>query len=182
MNKTNTISDEAVKKATGRTWEQWFDLLKSLDAKNLPHKEIARALNQDYHVDGWWAQSITVHFEKAIGRRVHGQIGEGNFQTSASKTLPGDLDQVLRTWIGAVGRASGFDGLAFDGEPKVSKTEDWRYWRVDLKDGTKVTAVIGRKGSNKTTLTIDHEKLPDSASVERWKEFWKGYLGQLKEP
>ena len=38
---------------------------------------------------GWWAQTAAVAYEQQIGRRVPGQLGDGTFQVSVSKTVPG---------------------------------------------------------------------------------------------
>ena len=38
------ISEAAVRKATGKSWDEWFDLLDSEGADALPHKQIARLL------------------------------------------------------------------------------------------------------------------------------------------
>lgn len=40
----NKISTEAVKKATGKSWDEWIKLLDKLDADKLTHKEIAKML------------------------------------------------------------------------------------------------------------------------------------------
>ena len=36
------MSDEAIRRRTGRGWEEWFDLLDEWGAAERPHKEIAR--------------------------------------------------------------------------------------------------------------------------------------------
>ena len=38
------ISDAAVRKATGKSWDEWFAVLDSEGADALPHKQIARLL------------------------------------------------------------------------------------------------------------------------------------------
>lgn len=181
MEKSHTISEQAVKNATGKSWAEWFEVLAKCKADQMPHKEIARKLQDVHGVDGWWAQSITVQYEKAIGRRVDGQVAKGNFQTSSSKTLDGDIDTVLDLWQKVVGKATEFNGVALSGKSKVSKSDNWRYWKVDLQDGTKISVVIGSKADNKSTLAVNHEKIPNSESAEKWKTFWKEYLKQLQK-
>ena len=48
--------------------------------------QIARWLNEVHQVDGWWAQSITVGYERARGMRAVYQKADG-FAASASKTV-----------------------------------------------------------------------------------------------
>src|SRR5699024_12560503 len=68
----NNISNEAVKYATGKEWDEWFSLLDEKDAEKLSHKEIADLLLCGGYIEkgnGWWAQSVTVAYEYAKGRR-----------------------------------------------------------------------------------------------------------------
>jgi len=177
--KSQTISDEALQKATSKSWKEWFALLKKIKAGELSHKEIARKLADEYGVDGWWAQSITVEFERSIGRREVGQTCEGDYQTAASKTLVGDMDHALRIWQKHIGTRKDFDKVKFAGAPSVSKTDKWRYWRVSLSDGSKVTVVIGQKAGDKTSLAVNHDNLSDKKAVDRWKLYWKNFLQKL---
>ncbi|MGH6891618.1 MAG: DUF4287 domain-containing protein [Dongiaceae bacterium] len=175
---SQTASDQAVTKATGRPWKEWFALLKKAKADKLSHKEIARKLSHEHGVNGWWAQSITVEFERFIGRRELGQTSAGDYQTATSKTLAGSIDDALKVWQRHVGKRTDFNGVPFANEPKVSKTEKWRYWRVNLEDGSKLTVTIGSKPDGKTLLAINHDKLPDKRAGSRWKAYWKGFLNE----
>jgi hypothetical protein len=177
--KSPTISNESVQKATGKSWEEWFNVLQEKEAQALGHKEIATLLHEAYGVDGWWAQGITVEFERTIGRREVGQTSAGDYQTAASRTISGTLDDALESWKKLVGEARDFNGVAFSGEPTTSQTDNWRYWHVPLADGSKVAAVIGNKGSGKALLAVNHEKLSDKDAVDRWKSFWKEFLQDL---
>lgn len=178
--KSQTISSKSVEKATGKSWDVWFTLLEKMKARDMTHKDIARKLGDEYGVDGWWAQNITVEFERMIGRREIGQTRDSNYQTGASKTLGGTMDDVLKAWQKLVGNARDFNGVTFSAEPGITKTDRWRYWRVNLTDGTKITVAISNKGSGKSHLAISHEKLPDAEAFERWKLYWKDYLCGLK--
>lgn len=44
-------------------------MLDAAGARDWPHKQIAEHLVAAHGVDGWWAQSITVGYEQATGRR-----------------------------------------------------------------------------------------------------------------
>ena len=88
------ISDERLLEATGRTRKQWFKALDKAGAQDWDHKRIARWLGGKHEVDGWWAQSVTVDYEYARGKRIHGQRADGSFETTASKSLrlpPGEI-------------------------------------------------------------------------------------------
>jgi hypothetical protein len=171
--KSRTISSEAIKKATGKSWQEWLTVLHQMKAGELSHKAIARKLYDEYKIAGWWAQGITVEFERAIGRRGIGQTCDGDYQASASKTVTGTMDQALKAWKKCVSDARDFNGVAFANRSRTSKTDRWRYWRVDLADQTKVTIVIGDKGAGKAHLAVNHEKLPNKKAVDLWKAYWK---------
>lgn len=177
--KKESLTDEAVKKATGKGWEKWFTILNQEKAAKFEHKEIAKLLSGKYEVDGWWAQSITVEYERHLGKRQVGQVKDGTFQTAVSKTLPGNLDQVLKKWLDKVRDVKEFNSIPLAGKPVISKTEKWRYWRVDLRDGSRVTITVGTKTADKTILTFSTEKLKDQDAIEHWKAYWKDYLKKL---
>ena len=54
-------------KGTGKGWDDWFRVLDGWDATSRSHTEIARYVNGEHGVDGWWAQSVTVGYERARG-------------------------------------------------------------------------------------------------------------------
>ena len=113
------ISEEAVRKATGKSWEDWFAVLNAIKAAELSHPAIAGKLYDDYGVEGWWAQMIAVEFERSIGRRETGQRCDGTYAASSSKTLQGGMDAVLEWWQALAGPAQDFNGVAFSAEPGV---------------------------------------------------------------
>lgn len=174
------ISDEAVKAATGKTWAEWVALLDSAGARNMPHKEIAQWLYDSGHLTlPWWGQMVTVGYEQRIGRREAGQRCDGEFTAGASKTLSGTLDSVLETWQARVKGVGDFNGVPLEGPPRVSSSDKWRYWRVNLADGTQVSVNIGLKSEGKIGLAVDHAKLADKDAADSWKAFWKSFLAGL---
>jgi hypothetical protein len=176
--KLQMFSDAAYRKATGRTWPQWRRVLRAMGAADLPHAEIAQRLVREHGVPGWWAQSITVAFERAIGRRQIGEVA-GGFAASASRTLAGSKDKALLAWQTLVGRRRAFNGVAFAKPPVVRRTPKWRYWRATLADGSRVVVGIGAKAGGKAVLGLSHEKLPDARAARRWKIFWQSFLQEL---
>jgi len=174
------MGDAAVIKATGKAWDAWFAILEERGARSLPHADIARLLHDRYGVPGWWSQNVTVAYEKEIGRRETGQGCDGEFTASVSKTLHGALDEVFDHWLARLDGEDGLDGVLFAAEPAVSCTEKWRYWRVLLADGSKVTANVSAKaGGESCVLGIEHDKLAGRSEAIRWKSFWKAYLSGL---
>ena len=180
------MDDAAVTKATGKALGDWFAVLDERGARALPHIDIARILRDEHAVPGWWSQMVTVEYERHIGRRETGQSQGGDYTASRSRTLPGAPDEVLARWLERLRADAAFDGVPFGGEPAVSRTEKWRYWRVKLADGSKVTVTVTAKagkagggGGAASLLGVGHEKLGTKADAERWKAFWSSYVRDL---
>lgn len=176
---SQTISTDAIAKATGISWPDWLGWLNSIQAEQLSHKEIAEKIHQRGDTSGWWAQTVTVAYEQHIGRRVPGQDCDGHFQVAVSKTLPGTLDDALARWVKHLAGVDTLSDIPISRGPDTSETEKWRYWRCGLADGSRVTVHIRQKTPDKAALGIQHEKLESPEQVEHWREFWKGQVKVL---
>lgn len=172
------MADAAVAAATGRDWAGWQAHLDERGASAMPHAEIARMLRSD-GVPHWWSQMVTVGYERMIGRRAMGQTCAGTFAANVSKTYPGDMDAALAAWQALVGDRVDFTGAVTGEEPRVTQSEKWRYWRVDLDNGSKVTVHFSDKPGGKTAIGVNHEKLADAAAVDAAKVFWKDLFADL---
>jgi hypothetical protein len=174
------VDDVKVLAATGKTLGDWCMILDERGARDLPHKDIARLLQTDYGVPGWWSQSVTVEYEKRIGRRETGQRQSGEYEAAVTRTLPVTVDAALDSWQARLpepGPGGAFDGVAFSGEPSTSRTQKRRYWRVGLADGSRVTVDFSTKPDGKgAQVAVQHGKLAGRHDVDRWKAFWRAYL------
>ncbi len=178
---TQSTSDEAVYKATGKLYDEWYSILEQKKASKLSHKEIAALLVEEYDVSFWWAQTITVEYERLIGRREVGQSCEGDFQAGGSKTIAGSMNGVYKEWQQFVAGKDKLNDVPFKDEPTLSETEKWRYWRVLLADNSKVNVHIHQKAANKVQIAVNHEQLNNTDAVAQWKIFWKGYFKEFAD-
>jgi hypothetical protein len=176
------MEEARVISATGKAPAEWFASLDAHGARELPHKEIARILREDCGVPSWWSQMITVEYEKHIGRRETGQRG-GTYTSTTSRTMPGTMDEVFERWLALLAAApeqGASDGVPWAAEPGVSRKEKWRYWRVALADGSKVTVTISDKpGGDGSILAATSNKLACKDDAARWKAYWKAFLAGL---
>ena len=174
------MDDSKAIAATGKAYGDWFEILDERGARDLPHKDIARLLQGDYRVPSWWSQSVTVEYERHIGRRETGQRQSGEFEAAVTRTLPATMDEALDGWLARLpaGTADdGFDGVAFADEPSTSRTEKRRYWRVGLDDGSRVAVYFSaRPGGKGAQIAVRHGQLAGRPDLDRWKAFWKAYL------
>jgi hypothetical protein len=173
---TLTMSDEAIRRRTGRGWEEWFDLLDQWDAAERAHKEIARWLREQHGVDGWGAQSVTVSYERARGLRAVGQRPEG-FSITASKTVAVPLDRLYDAFVDESLRARWLP----DGELRERTATKPKLARFNWGDGrTRVVVGFDSKGDAKSTVALEHARLHDATEAERMKAFWRERLSGLK--
>lgn len=166
-------SVDSVRSGTGRSYEQWYELLDNAGARDLSHQEIARWIAAQGVDSGWWCQSITGSYERHIGRRVEGQTCTGDFKTSTSRTLDATLDEVLQRWCTTVDGQTEFNGVPVAEKPSVAATGRWRYWRAKLADGGRVTVSITSAPSGRTSFGLSHDKLAGADEVELWKTYWR---------
>ena len=101
---TLSMSDEAIRRRTGRGWEEWFDLLDEWGAADQPHKEIARWVGDEHAIKGWDAQAVTVNYERARKLRAVGEHADG-FTITASKTVAVPVERLYEAFVD--GRCAG---------------------------------------------------------------------------
>jgi uncharacterized protein YndB with AHSA1/START domain len=171
-----TMSDEAIRRRTGRGWEEWFDVLDEWGAAERPHKEIARWLCEEHEVDGWDAQSVTVSYERARGLRAVGEHADG-FAISASRTVAVPVEQLYEALVDESVRERWLPA----GELRERTASRPKSARFDWGGGeTRVIVGFTAKGEAKSTVALQHERLANGDEAERMKAFWRERLAALK--
>lgn len=176
---TRAISTEAIEQGTARSWQEWSAFLDAIGAEKLSHQEIAEHIAATGDASDWWAQSIAVAYEQKIGRRAPGQRKDGTWTANASRTIPGTMDEALVAWTALTGNRKEFDGVAVERGPETSVSEDFRYWRCGLADGSRVAMSFHEKDGGRATIGLGHERLASAEAAERWRAYWKGLLAKL---
>lgn len=191
------ISDDAVRKATGRSWAEWVVELDAAGAAALTHPAIARLLLDSYRLDNaWWRQSVTVGYEYAKGRRQLGQVADGRYQVGVSRTLP-IAPQALWTlllspaglaiWLGEVTNFEPLKGHAYVtaggivGEVRtVAAGKRLRLTYQPRPSGSpSILQVSLEPASGRTTLRFDQERLASASERETMRTHWKEVVGRL---
>ena len=172
-----TMSDEAIRRRTGRGWEEWFDLLDTWGAADRTHTEIARWVAEEHSTKGWDAQSVTVSYERASGRRAVGEHADG-FSITVSKTVAVPVDRLYEAFVAGSVRERWLP----DGDLRERTTLKPRSARFDWGDGdTRVNVGFEAKGEEKSTAALAHERLADADEASRVKAFWRERFATLKE-
>ena len=170
------VSDEAVKKATGRDWPAWCAALDKERASRLTHAEIATLVHRKFKVRPWWSQMVTVGYEQLRGlRELHQKAG--GFEISRSRTIAAPIDRVYRAWQSPSIRRRWLT------HPDVSfstahANKSLRFVWVDGK--TRAQAEFLDKGS-KTAVTVTHSKLTDGKAAAKMKKYWSAQLDKLAD-
>jgi hypothetical protein len=161
------ISDAAVQKATGHDWAEWLKLLDQAGAKKMSHQEIV-AVAAQHGAGRWWQQMVTVTYEQKRGlREVHQQ--SGGFTANVSRTIAAPVADVYDAW------SKWIRGQ----KAKVRTSTVNKSSRITWHDGTNVEAGFYDKGENKSTIAVQHSKLPDAKSVSKQKQFWSDVIATL---
>jgi uncharacterized protein YndB with AHSA1/START domain len=167
-----------LQKNTGKGWREWFRILDAWGAKERKHGEIVSHLLDEYGVPGWWAQAITIGYERSRGLRVKHQTLTGFFQVSVSKTFPIGVGRLFKAFTETSRRNKWLER----GMLKVRTTQKDRTARFDFRNGSsRVVAFFDPKDRTKTTVTVQHEKLPDAGAVEDVRAMWKERLARLAD-
>ena len=172
-----TLSDEVIRRRTGRGWEEWFDLLDGWGAAERPHPEIARWLREEQGIDGWNAQSVTVSYERARGLRAVGERPSG-FSVTAQKTVAVPVGRLYEAFVDPSLRERWLP----DGELRERTATKPKSARFDWGDGdTRVIVGFVAQHEQKSTVALEHERLPDAGEADRMKAFWRARVATLKE-
>jgi hypothetical protein len=173
----NKISNEEVKKSTGKIWSDWFALLNKAGAKKMEHKDIAQLLYNKYGLSRWWSQMVTVIYEQDIKGRKKNSKPEG-FQISKSKTLSYSASKVFSVIQYAALRKSWLKDPDFS-ITKSMKNKSIRGKWIDGK--TKVEFQFYPMEKAKTQLVVQHSKISSSKEAEKLKKYWERNLSFLKK-
>jgi hypothetical protein len=170
------VPDERVAEATGRGYEPWFAVLDDWGAPKRTHTEMARWLREEHEVDGWWAQAITVGYERARGLRAPGEKADG-FAATASKTVGVPVARLYDAFEDEALRERWLPGA----DMRTRTATKPRSARYDWEDGT-TRLIVGfeAKGEAKSLVALSHERLPDSETAGEMKTWWRERLAELK--
>ena len=197
------MSDAAVRSKTGRGWDEWLTLIDAWGGVDRTHPEIAAWLMSEHNVDGWWAQSVTVGYERARGKRAMGQLVDG-FSANASKTVNVDVERLFEAVADGRRRVRWLPGAPFSvstATPHKSVRGAWTDETTAISAdratalsaggtskgaskgsgrGSRVSIELSSKGAGKSQLQVQHTRLRDAAASEALKSFWRERLAELK--
>ncbi len=170
------MSDDAVEAKTNRTWREWVRVLDGVDAASWPHPEIAKHLLEVHGLGSWWAQMVTVGYERIRGLRQKNQRREGTFDVNKSKTLPVAITTLFRAFrqhLGGVGLG--------DLKISVRKATPSKSLRLSAGPGRPIAVHFWEKGARKSQVQIQHQKLSSVEEADRVRALWTSFLESLAQ-
>ena len=170
------FSDAAVKKQTGCTWDKWVFALDYAGAHEWSHRAIAEHVQRTYKVRDWWAQMVTVGYERIKGLRAIGQRRSGGFEATKSKSIAAPPATVFRAFADARARRRWLPAA----KVVVRKATPHRSVRMTWEDGTSVEIWLTKKGAGKTTAQVQHRKLTSRADADARRRYWTERLEALR--
>ena len=173
IEKSGSISSEAVKSRTGNSWDEWFRILDDAGAAKMSHKEIVRVVAAQGDVSAWWQQSVTIAYEQSRGLREKHEKPEG-YEISKSKTILAKSDELFKALVDELRRSEwlGEEGI------EIRTTRPPESVRLNWPGGSAVEVRLYEKGE-KTQVVVQHSKLADSDTAARMKQYWNEKLEKL---
>jgi hypothetical protein len=176
MQETND-SDETVRARTGRSSAEWFALLDHWGARNRKHADIAKWLTAEHSVTGWWAQSITVAYERARGMRAPLQQPHGLFAVSSSKTVRVPVERLFGAFMDPALRQQWLPGQSL----QVTTVQPTKSIRAKWGDGTRLAIGFYPRRDSKSQVALQHDRLSDASAAQETKAFWTERMAALKK-
>lgn len=164
------MADDALQAKTGKSWAAWRDALDEAGARDLDHTAIASLIGERWpEIGAWWAQTVTVGYERIAGKRAVGEMPGGTFAAGKSKTVKRPLEALYRAF-----RDADWMRLA-----EVSTDRPGVVLRAGLPDGSRFAAYFTEKGPDKSSVSVQHTKLETAEDREAWKVIWGERLNTL---
>lgn len=171
------LDDQAIREATGRGWEEWRALIDAWPGNRDGHAAIAAHLEAEHGVHGWWAQSVTVGYERITGRRLRHQRADGTFTAGVSRTVAVDVAALREMLLDEADREHLFPGHATELRSRPTS----KSLRVAIGGGVALFS-FDTRADGRVKVTVAHERLASADEVTQWKSYWADWLEALHEP
>ena len=169
------MRDEKIAAQTGRTWQEWVRVLDTDNAAAMPHRDIAALVHGKYRVRDWWAQTVTVGYERLKGLRERGQRRGGAYEANKSRTYNVAVKTLFDAWADGTRRRRWLDDNVV-----VRTATSPKSMRLQFPDGTIVAVGFMAKGDAKSAVAVQHTKLRDRAASDEARKYWTERLTALE--
>jgi hypothetical protein len=169
------VSTDAVARRTGKTWDDWFEILDSAGAASLDQRGVVAILAQKHGIGPWWQQTIATGYESLRAKATDKPPAPEGFQITTSCTLDAPVKRVFRLWNDAGERAR---WLADERFVVRAGTAD-KIIKARWGKGTSHVAVSFSEKGGKTEVAVEHQQIESRAAADQMKAYWEKKLGLL---
>lgn len=174
--RVGTVTEDAVKGKTGKTWDEWCKILDKAGARMMDHQEIALFLHKQLGLSLWWAQMVAVGYENERGLRADKRSGPNGqkCEVTLNKTVPASRAAVWAAWQDRNTLERWLPGADF----AVTKTVPLKILHLDWPPETRVIVrLYERRGQAR--VVVSHGRLADE-DVEDVQRYWLQALDRLR--
>lgn len=184
------VHDEASRKATGHGLEHWFAVLDAFGAGK-GHTALAAHLGRDHGIPGWYAQGITVAYERERGLREVNQACGGGFQVSVTRTVPAPVPEAAaafaesarrKVWLAGAdpGLREALEGAFAGPQAKEVKVKGESGARLRYRWGAATVEILLTGKPTGTSVNVSTMNLAEASEVEPKRALWKDALEGLR--
>ena len=191
----NEMSDGAIKKATGKSWDEWYAALDKFGGVAKGRKALNEFLFKANKVDPWWTSTIVVEYEKE--RKALEKDGRPKgYNICATKSVAAKPAQVyeaftstakLNQWFGAGTKGEIKEGGSIsnaDGNKatikKLNPGKGLRFtWEGAKHDGELVEVKLTPSGA-KCGIVVNHDRIQTREAADGLRAAWGAALDTLK--
>jgi uncharacterized protein YndB with AHSA1/START domain len=183
------VSNAAALKRTGHGLDYWFAVLDRFGTGH-GHTKTAEYLYSKHKLPGWYAQSITVTWERARGLRQENQTCSGDFQVSVSRSIAAPVEVLVdlinepktrAKWLAGVDKAlrKGMEEAFAAGKALELKKQGQARMRYKWLSSVVELRLTGNP-NGKSTLVADNSALTDAEAVAARREIFARALDRLR--
>ncbi|MGZ7446119.1 SRPBCC family protein [Paenibacillus sp. TH7-28] len=194
----SSIFKEEIRKATGRSWEDWVTALEGTIDPGWSDERIKKEIQQQHHVSEEWGEWIATMYAPLMGRVPVGTTKDAGVQIGVRRTLAAPKEQVweflttpagLSLWIGDVPSFKLEVGYKFASKEgvsgKISVVKPYQKLRLTWKrpeweQFSRLQLYVLSTNTGKTTVSIHQEMLEEVFIRELMKRHWEDMLAELK--
>jgi hypothetical protein len=170
-------SSDALRRATGRDYADWFGLLDAHGAAGRPYRDNAAWLTGEHGVSAWWAQKLLVEYEQLRGVREAGVRPDGTFSAGLTRTIHVPLARLEAAFVDPGLRARWLPDVAL----RRRTAQPGRSARYDVgDDGTRLNVSFQALDAGRSQVAVEHERLADPEAADRAKA--AATPGMLRRP
>lgn len=170
------MSTDAVARRTGKTWDDWFEVLDTAGAQTLDQRGIIAILAQKHGIGPWWQQMIAVGYESLRSKSEKAAVADG-FQINSNCTLDAPVTRVFKLWNDPGERARWLSDERF----VVRGATTDKVIRARWGKGNSHVAVSFSEKSGKTEVNVEHHQIESRSAADQMKTYWSKKLGLLDE-